>query len=89
MANPDYPIPITPANTWVKVATDVTSGWVHTMEGAPSHYVHTYRDTGDAAPTVTEEGVAFNGFSEPITSSVGIDVYVMALTAPGVVRVDL
>ena len=77
------------ADTWTKVATNKTSGQVHILNGLPRNYIHTYRDTGGAAPTLASEGVSFKGITEEIVASTGIDVYVMALNAAGSVRVDL
>lgn len=88
MADPVI-IDITPADAWQKVATNVTTGFVHALTNPPSAYVHTYRDTGGAIPTLKTEGIVFDGITEQISSSVGIDVYVMALNADGKVRVDL
>lgn len=79
-------------DTWVKVATNVTVGQVHKMTEAPAQYNHTYRDTGEAAPTLKSEGVQIfikNENSIPIAAEAGIDVYIMALEADGIVRVDL
>lgn len=77
---------------WKKVATNVTTGRVHAL-GGPGRYFHTYRDTGVAAPSNSEsnralEGVPFEGVSEEISSSIGIDVYVYC-SEVGRVRIDL
>jgi len=90
MPNPVIII-ITPADTWQKVATNVIEGFVHVI-GGPARYVQTYRLTGEAAPTDTEEGVSFDASgTEPIKANSGlaIDVYVQSLRIPGEVRVDL
>ena len=90
MADPVL-VPITPVNTWVKVATNKKVGKVHSMKG-PATYIHTYRMTGEAAPgagTITTEGVVFNGITEEIDSPAEIDVYVACLIHVGIVRVDL
>lgn len=80
-----------PADEWTKIATDVTSGNVHRILKNPDVYLQTYRDTGDAAPTTTVEGVpVFVGAgSAEISASVGIDVYIYAAGAAGSVRVDV
>ncbi len=79
------------ANVWKKVATNVTTGLVHINEKNPpvGGFIHTYRDTGGATPTSQSEGVAFDGVTEIISSTVGIDVYIMAKGGSGKVRVDL
>jgi hypothetical protein len=74
----------------VKVATNVKAGYVWVINDGPK-YVHTYRLTGAAAPHDTndrEEAVQLD-IGAQIGSSVGIDVYVMALGSVGKVRVDL
>lgn len=88
MANPA--ITAIPANTWVKVATDVTTGQVWRREKTVT-YAHTYRLTGQAAPTdLTDAVVAFDGCDNmPISASAGIDVYIYAYDEAGSVRVDV
>lgn len=83
---------ITPANAWVKVATNVTTGFVHVLTGSPINYVHTYRTTGGAAPDPVanlNEAVSFKKVTEEISASVAIDVYVMNTKEVGSVRVDV
>ena len=84
---------ITAVDTWQKVATNVTAGQVHIMNPNVQLYYHTYRDTGESAPTDTAEGVVFVGNSMTIESSAGIDVYIYTTSAgsatTGSVRVDL
>ena len=88
MADPVV-IDITPADTWQKVATNVVSGFVYAL-GGPVKYNYTYRDTGNAPPTDKNEGVSFSDDGViAISSSAGIDVYIMSLGAVGKVRVDL
>lgn len=77
------------ADTWTKVATNVTGGLIHILDNTPKAYIHTYRDTGGLAPTTTVEAVGFTGVTEEISASAGIDVYIMAVGAAGSVRVDL
>ena len=89
MANPVF---VTCAkNVWTKVATNVQTGFVHKVGGASNGYLHAYRDTGDAAPTLETEGVdAFeNSITESILATAGIDVYIFSQKAAGKVRVDL
>lgn len=74
-------------NTWVKVATNVSSGMVWALTLGPV-YLHTYRPTGQAAPTSRAEGVKLDE-SMQIYSLTGIDVYVMAAEYAGKVRVDV
>ena len=89
MANPQI-VTIT-ANSWVKVATNVTTGKVYNAKTTVS-YSQTYRDTGEAAPSNMDDAVrAFivNGVEE-ISASAGIDVYIYAHgDVDGSVRVDL
>lgn len=86
MADPIF-VDITPENTWVKVATDVTIGQVWVVDYSVQ-YLQTYRDTGAAAPTLRSDGVDLEEVAW-INSTLGIDVYVMALNGDGRVRVDL
>ena len=85
MANPV--LVVCPAGAWTKVATNVTTGYIHVLDNSPSAYYQTYRTTGGAAPTDLTEAVKFDGSME-IKSSVGIDVYVWANGDIGSVRVD-
>lgn len=87
MANPA--VVVCAANQWTKVATSVTSGQLHLLSRAPSQYSHTYRDTGQAAPTDLSEAVVIDRVSIPISAPVNIDVYVYAHGVAGNVRVDL
>ena len=79
-----------PADTWVKVATGVTSGRVHRLSTNPSSYSQTYRVTADPAPTDDDDAsVLFSRCdSEPIDSDTAIDVYVKARGRDGSVRID-
>lgn len=89
MATPVF-VPCT-KNAWTKVATNVQTGFVHKVSHAPNTYLQTYRDTGDAAPTLRTDGVEL--FAESVTEDIfaiaGIDVYVWADGDAGKVRVDL
>lgn len=76
-------------DAWTKVATNVTAGQVHILSNAPSQYSHTYRMTGEAAPTTLTEAVAISQVSIPISAAAAIDVYVYAHGAAGSVRVDV
>lgn len=77
-----------PVDTWVKVATGVTTGMVHILKTDPDRYVWTYRDTLGAAPTDDSESVPFNPALQ-ISASAAIDVYVKTKGEAGSVRVDL
>ena len=89
MANP-VEINLT-ANTWEKVATDVTGGYAKKLSNSPSKYVETYRLTGQPKPTNRAEGaeIFINTNKDKIESPVGIDCYIMAIGADGKVRMDL
>lgn len=89
MANPV--ITACPADTWTKVATNVYRGQVHLISFSPNKYLHTYRDTGEAAPSASTEGVPVSDSSLPIIadSTEPIDVYIYAIGVAGSVRVDL
>lgn len=86
MANPT--IKNCTADTWVKVATNVTAGLVHMIDKKPSMYLHTYRMTGNAAPLSRVGGVVCDQ-TEIIEASAEIDVYIYAVKNAGKVRVDL
>jgi hypothetical protein len=79
-----------PVDTWTVVASGVTAGAIYNM--TPSvKFLQTYRTAGQAAPSDNTEGVfAFNDVYSPlgISASAAIDVYLMALTTSGIVRVD-
>lgn len=80
-----------PAGEWTIVATNVTVGQIHMITLTPGLYQQTYRDTGEAAPTLESDGVpAFPG-GEPlaISADAPIDVYIWPKGAAGRVRVDL
>ena len=80
-----------PANQWTIIAANVEIGIVDKKLKDPNIYLHTYRETGGAAPTDPEEGVPLFEFSsqEAISSSTPIDVYVYARNNAGEVRVSL
>lgn len=80
-----------PKDAWIEVTTNVTSGQIHKLLKNPSSYLSTYRETGETAPTIVEEGIPIfiNGITEQISASVGIDVYIYAVGKDGQVRVDL
>jgi len=78
---------------WTKVATAVMSGQIWRKDSTP-HYLHTIRDTGGTPPDaldLNEEGVHMfvHSQSELIQDDSPIDIYIYALGADGVVRVDV
>lgn len=79
------------ANTWKKVASNVTSGQVGKLNKRPNLYLQTYRMSGNAAPTSGTEGIPVfvNSDSEEISAAAGIDIYIMAVGNDGEVRVDV
>ena len=79
-----------PADQWTKIATGVTAGMIHKINVEP-HMLQTYRDTGDAAPTIRSDGVPVftKEYHEEIKSGQAIDVYLWSDGLAGNVRVDL
>lgn len=86
MANPI--IVACAADTWVKVATGITSGNIHIRDTKPNRYLQTYRLTTQAAPTDDADAIPFDP-SVLIATSASSDIYVKAIGAAGSVRVDL
>jgi hypothetical protein len=89
MANPTF---VTcKKNVWKRVAQNVTAGQIWKADKEPNLYIHTYRTTGQPAPTDRLEGMPiFQGrINEQISAAAGIDVYVMATESNGKVRVDI
>jgi hypothetical protein len=79
------------ANTWVKVATGVTSALIKRISTAPNVYRITHVDTTD--PTPTDDSLASLMFSaspdeEDFTNSALSDVYVKAVGVDGEVQVQ-
>ena len=78
------------ANTWVIVATNVTSAIIHKLSLSPNVYKQTYVATGAAAPANDNNAVLAFGdcdsfiFSESTLS----DVYIKAVGVDGSVRTD-
>lgn len=80
-----------PEDTWTLVAEKVATGLIHRKENIP-HYLQTYRDTGELAPTDNgEEGIPIfvDSITAVISAASDIDVYIMAKGRDGRVRVDL
>lgn len=79
-----------PIDTWVKVATNVTTGVIWERSSRPV-ILMTQRDTGGAAPTDDSDAVIIfrGGTSIQINSTAAKDVYLKAKEFAGEVRVDL
>ena len=93
MADPVI-IPVA-VDTWVKVATNVTSGQIHILDPTNDNWFQTVRDTGNDAPTIapgpdqeTPE-VKLKFQNSEIKSDIAIDVYVSVKGSSGRIRVDL
>ena len=78
------------ANTWVKVATNVTSALIHKLSVAPNVYKQTYVDTTDPAPTDDNNAVLAFGSSDEFSfsDSTASDIYIKAVGVAGSVRTD-
>lgn len=77
-----------PVGEWTPVAINKTTGVVHILKTDVDNYLQTYRDTGEAAPTLISEGVPFDT-PLVISASAPIDVYIWCMGEAGSVRVDL
>lgn len=80
-------VAITPADTWVKVLTNVTLGQIWIRDNS-SEYLQTYRMTGNPAPTNIADAMPINTPSIGVSASAGIDVYIRCIRKTGEVRVD-
>ena len=78
------------AGVWTLIATDQIFGYLYSKKRGPAKYLYTYRLTGEAAPTSSDEGVPIFISDEKkfIISGLGIDIYVMAVGSDGAVRYD-
>lgn len=89
------------ANVWTKIATNVNKGQVWFLDSYSTYY-HTYRDTGEAAPSGNPEtgSVAFSlgakrvkasnlGCGMPISTLVGSDIYIFCAGGAGRVIVEI
>jgi len=76
------------ANTWVKVATNVTSANIWRFDISGTIMLQTYVLTGAAAPSDETTAVEVDrpGFS--FQNSVGADIYIKSKVKTGAVRVD-
>ena len=81
-------VPITPADAWQKVATNITNGRFIIKKSGPKAYYYTYVDTGDAAPTTIPIGKIINREVEH-TSSGGVDFYIYCVGAVGQIETQL
>ncbi len=76
------------ADTWTLVASSVTTGVIH-IKDKGTRYLHTYVDTGNAAPTDDSKAVAMSSDTGVINAVNPIDVYIKAVGETGEIRVDL
>jgi hypothetical protein len=81
-------VAITPAGAWQKVATNITNGRFIKKKSGPDAYYYTYVDTGDAAPTTTPIGNAFDDEVE-LNNSVAVDFYIYCNGAVGQIETQL
>lgn len=97
MANPNYPIACTQGQ-WTIIATAVKKGQVWRKDKDEDDdsiviYYHTYRLTGETAPTAINEGVLMfaeeSSEFEIISAHELIDIYVWCKNGDGTVRVDV
>ncbi len=91
MSDPTYPINCLQGQ-WTPVAINVLSGQIFNMDKS-AFYFQTYRLTGEAAPTNSDEGAQiftiknFEIISQKINEP--IDVYIWCKNNDGIVRVDV
>ncbi len=78
------------ADTWIKVATGVTSAVIHKLSHSPNLYRQTYVPTTDPAPTDDDNAVLAFGSCESFifSESDSSDIYIKAVKHDGEVRVD-
>lgn len=74
------------AETWTKVATAVVAGDIHVQRDGVFYY-HAFVETGDPAPTGTNEAVRFLKNAR-IEAQSPIDAYVYCVRGAGKIRVD-
>jgi hypothetical protein len=77
-------------DTWVKVATNVTSGVLWRTE--QGNYFFTYKATGQAAPASSVKGVPIFRDGEPDYEEIigsGIDLYIKCVNREGEVEVHV
>lgn len=96
----DPVVQILAKDVWVKVATAILSASVYILDNNPKRYLHTYVDTGGAAPdnSSVREGMRISYEDAPQESppygyegfgfTASADLYIMAVGANGEVRTD-
>ncbi len=79
-----------PAGAWTPIAIAVVTGFVHRKDHSPT-YLQTFKQTGEAAPTLLSDGVGLflESNVEEISSNSLVDVYVWCVGAAGRIRADL
>lgn len=80
-----------PANTWTKVAENVTSGHIYKKLEEPYEYLYIRRDAGAAHPTTRNEGIIIfiDDPHENFGAKVESDIYIYPINADGRVMVDI
>ena len=81
-----------PANTWTKVATNVTYGLITIKQWQPSRYYQTYRITGDPAPVgdqTEDTATVTTGQEISIAVTQAADIYLYCFNYDGEVVVAL
>ena len=78
------------ADTWVIVATNVTSATIHKLSNSPNVYKQTHVDTGAGAPANDNNAIAAFSTcdSRDFDEAVASDIYIKAVRVAGSVRVD-
>jgi hypothetical protein len=78
------------ADTWVRVATAVTSAVIHKLNVLPGVYKQTYVNTAASAPTNDDNAVVAFGAADSFvfSDSTSSDIYIKAVGKTGSVRVD-
>ena len=78
------------ADTWVIVATNVTSATIHKLSNSPNVYKQTHVDTGGSAPANDDNAIsAFSSCdSRVFDEGTASDIYIKAVSVAGSVRVD-
>jgi hypothetical protein len=90
MASNPSPVACT-ADAWTKVVNNKTNATIHKYSTAPNPYYHTYRVTGDPAPSgapATADAIEWKGDAIVVNFDTAVDVYLYANGAAGSVRVD-
>jgi hypothetical protein len=85
MVNPNL-VSVT-KGSWVKVATNVTNLGVWVVNNG-ANYTWTYRNTGDAAPTLAEERVRMPYPGKHFAANAAFDLYIWCDLEDGRLRLD-